>query len=136
MKKGKLYLVAFYLVSNNKLVYKVGYTSYHDSKKRFQKYIDDGIIRGFRPIASSWVEKLVLEEGEEWKQHPKEKECFDLIVSKFGGYKAKNGKIRFHNFWVKNDEKIGITEIREYKQEEVDYAKKLIHTLGNRYKNA
>ena len=134
MKKGKLYLVVFYLASNNKLVYKIGYTSHQDIQKRFQKYIDSGIIRGFRPIASSYVEKLVLEEGEEWKQHPKEKECFDLIVSKFGGYKAKNGKIRFHNFWVKNDEKIGITEIREYKQEEVDYAKNLIHNLGKRYK--
>ena len=134
MKKGKLYLVVFYLASNNKLVYKIGYTSHQDIQKRFQKYIDSGIIRGFRPIASSYVEKLVLEEGEEWKQHPKEKECFDLIVSKFGGYKAKNGKIRFHNFWVKNDEKIGITEIREYKQEEVDYAKNLIHNLGKRNK--
>ena len=66
--------------------------------------------------------------------NPKENECFDLIVFEFGGYKAKDGKTRFHNFWIKNDEKIGITEIREYKQEEVDYAKKLVHKLGKRYK--
>ena len=132
---GKLYLAAFYLAHNNQRVYKIGYTGYSDAKKRFEELVKKKIIRGLSIICTSWVDKLTLNPGEVWKQHPKETEAFNSIIDKFGGYKAKDGKIRFHNFWVEKDEKIGITEIRNYNQIEVDFAKELVWSLGERFKN-
>ncbi len=52
------------------------------------------------------------------------------IVNEFGGYDY-NGEVKFHNFWAKN--KLGgITEIRKYNQEEVNFAWKFINENGEK----
>ena len=56
-----------------------------------------------------------------------EKECFDEIVKVFGGYKG-----RFHNFWLPKMVN-GLTEMREYNYNEVQYAYKMLEKKGNRY---
>ena len=125
MKKGKLYLVRFSIIGEKGHFYKIGlHRSTPDVYNRFQKEIEEGIIHKFKILLSVWVPINVLEERED--------ECFKSITNKFGGYKAKDGKIKFHNFFLK--EMInGLTEIRIYNQEEVNFAHQLLLTKGSRY---
>ena len=120
MIKGKLYVVVFTIVSTNRKVWKLGYTRKKDVQKRFQKLIDEGIIKDCKPWRSVWVEDSILELEEE--------NCHKEIVRKFGGYKG-----RFHNFYQK--EMInGLTETRIYDYNECQYALNLLDQKGSRSK--
>ena len=125
MKKGKLYLVRFSITGEKGHFYKIGiHKTSSDVYNRFKQEIEDGIIYNFKIILSVWVPINLLEIVEEG--------CFKAITNKFGGYKAKDGEVRFHNFYLK--EMInGLTEVRIYNQEEVDYAYQLLLTKGDRY---
>ena len=123
--KGKLYLVRFSITGEQGHFYKIGiHKTSSDVYNRFKQEIEDNIIYNFKIILSVWVPINLLETVED--------ECFKAITNKFNGYKAKDGKIRFHNFYLK--EMInGLTEVRIYNQEEVNYAYQLLLTKGSRY---
>lgn len=117
---GKLYLVSFTLVESNKRVWKMGLHRGSDIMDRFRKELFEGIIKDLKPWISVWVANDYLELTE--------KQCFDEIVKVFGGYKN-----RFHNFWLPKMVN-GLTEMREYNYEEIQYAYKMLEKKGNRYK--
>ena len=125
MKKGKLYLVRFSITGEQGHFYKIGIHKISpDIYNRFKQEIEDGIIYNFKIILSVWVPINLLETVED--------ECFKAITDRFNGYKAKDNKIRFHNFYLK--EMInGLTEVRIYNQKEVNYAYQLLLTKGSRY---
>ena len=118
--KYKLYLVVFTLVESNKRVWKIGLHRGSNVDNRFQKELDEGIIKEFKIYLTVWVDNNILEQTE--------KECFDEIVKVFGGYKG-----RFHNFWLPKMIN-GLTEMREYNYNEIQYAYKMLEKKGNRYK--
>lgn len=117
--KYKIYLVVFTLVESNKRVWKIGLHRGSDIDNRFKKEIKEKIIKDFKIYLSVWVDDNILERVE--------KECFDEIVSEFGGYKG-----RFHNFWLPKMIP-GLTEMREYNNKEVQYAYKMLQRKGTRY---
>jgi hypothetical protein len=120
--KNKLYLVVFTLVESNKRVWKIGLHRGTDVDNRFKKEIAEGKIKeeGFKIRLTVWVDGNILEQ--------KEAECFDEIVKVFGGYKG-----RFHNFWLPKMVN-GLTEMREYNHEEIQYAYEMLLRKGKRYK--
>ena len=118
----KLYLVRFTL--DGQKVYKLGITSHIDVAKRFKKVLDEGIITDFKIMKSSYFES-------EEEAYEAEQNLFKEIIHKFGGYKHKDGIIRFHNFYTRKKYN-GITEIRKYNQNEVNYCWKYIDNNGKK----
>ncbi len=117
----KLYLVSF--IIEGRRCFKIGITSNFDVTKRFQKHIDNGDILAFKIYKSSYFQSYD-------DAYNAEQLLMENIVNKFGGYNF-NGEVRFHNFWSKN--KLGgITEIRKYKQAEVNFAWKFIDENGKK----
>ena len=118
----KLYLVRFTL--DGQKVYKLGITSHIDVAKRFKKVLDEGIITDFKIMKSSYFEN----KEEAYKA---EQILFEEIKYKFGGYEHKDGVTRFHNFYTRKKYN-GITEIRKYNQNEVNYCWKYIDNNGKK----
>ena len=116
----KLYLVRFTI--EGKRVYKPGITRHTDVTKRFQRSLDEGTISDFKIMKSSYFPN----EEEAYKA---EQKLFEIIKQKFGGYEHEDGVTRFHNLWIKNKYS-GITEIREYNQDEVNHCWKYIDNNG------
>tara|TARA_R110002012_G_scaffold187844_1_gene354825 strand:- start:327 stop:686 length:360 start_codon:yes stop_codon:yes gene_type:complete len=117
--KYKLYLVVFTLIESNKKVWKIGYHRGSNIENRFKNEIKEGIIKDFKIWLSVWVPDNLLEQREE--------ECFSEIVEVFGGYKG-----RFHNFWLPKMVP-GLTEMRKYNYEELQYAREMLLRKGDRY---
>lgn len=118
--KHKIYLVTFTLVESNKRVWKIGlHRSSTDVKNRFRRELEEGIIKELTIHLTVWVDNNILEQVE--------KECFSEIVKVFGGYKG-----RFHNFWLPKMIP-GLTEMREYNWNEIQYARKMFERKGKRY---
>mgnify|MGYP001299486936 CR=1 FL=1 len=120
--RHKLYLVRFTI--DGQKAYKVGITRHIDVAKRFKKILDEGAISSFKIMKSSYFKSK--EEAYEAEQN-----LFKEIIHKFGGYKHKDGIIRFHNFYTKRKYN-GITEIRTYNQNEVNYCWQYINNNGKK----
>ena len=117
----KLYLVSF--IIEERMCFKIGITSSFDVTKRFQVHIDNSDILAFKIYKSSYFESYDT-------AYEAEQLLMNNIVNEFGGY-HHDGEIKFHNFWSKN--KLGgITEIRKYNKEEVNYAWEFINEHGER----
>tara|TARA_B110000977_G_C10850637_1_gene405650 strand:+ start:68 stop:460 length:393 start_codon:yes stop_codon:yes gene_type:complete len=117
MKVYKLYLVQYYYLG--KRYYKCGLTTKKDVMDRFKYDILKYKLKNFRVIKSGYLKGLMEDDTYENK-------LFNLIMDQFpeNNY-YKEDKRYFHNEWFKN--KInGITEVRKYDQEEVDFAKNFI----------
>jgi len=119
----KLYLVRF--VIDNESCYKPGITSNRDVTKRFERLLESDTIRNFKTMKSSYFPT-----GAE--AYAAEQKLFDLVIERFGGYRHADGRVRFHNFWT-DKQHSGITEMRKYNQDEVDYCWRYIDRNGNRY---
>ena len=121
--RHKLYLTRFTI--EGKKVYKPGITSHTDVTKRFQRSLDNGTISDFKIMKSSYFES-------EEKAYKAEQNLFEEIKHKFGGYDDhEDGITRFHNLWIQNKYS-GITEIRKYNQNEVNYCWKYIDNNGKK----
>jgi hypothetical protein len=117
MKVYKLYLVQYYYLG--KRYYKCGLTTKKDVMDRFKYDILKYKLKNFRVIKSGYLKGLMEDDTYENK-------LFNLIMDQFPENNYYKGDKRyFHNEWFKN--KInGITEVRKYDQEEVDFAKDFI----------
>jgi hypothetical protein len=117
MKVYKLYLVQYYYLG--KRYYKCGLTTKKDVMDRFKYDILKYKLENFRVIKSGYLKGLMEDDTQE-------NELFNLIMDRFPKNNYYKGTKRyFHNEWFKN--KInGITEVRKYNQEEVDFAKDFI----------
>ena len=120
--RHKLYLVRFTI--DGQKAYKVGITRHIDVAKRFKRILDEGSISSFKIMKSSYFES-------EEEAYEAEQNLFKEIIHKFGGYKHKDGIIRFHNFYTKRKYN-GITEIRTYNQNEVNYCWQYINNNGKK----
>ena len=120
--RHKLYLVRFTI--DGQKAYKVGITRHIDVAKRFKRILDEGAISSFKIMKSSYFES-------EEEAYEAEQNLFKEITHKFGGYKHKDGIIRFHNFYTKRKYN-GITEIRTYNQNEVNYCWQYINNNGKK----
>ncbi len=121
----QLYLVLFKIEGQNS--YKPGITGHDDVTKRFESYLEEGIISDFKKVTSSYF--LTREEA-----YKAEQKLFVEVADKFGGYKHKDGRTRFHNFYTKNKYN-GITEIRKYDETEVNYCQDYIDNNGRKEYN-
>ena len=121
-KIHKLYLVRFTIEGQK--AYKSGITSHIDVAKRFKIPLNEGTISDFKIMKSSYFES----EEEAYKS---EQNLFKEIITEFGGYNHKDGKVRFHNFYTKRKHN-GITEIRKYNQNEVNHCWKYINNNGEK----
>ena len=119
----KLYLVR--LVIDNESCYKPGITSHRDVTKRFESLIESDTIRNFKIMKSSYFPTRT-------EAYAAEQKLFDLVIERFGGYRHADGRVRFHNFWT-DRQYSGITEMRKYNQDEVNYCWDYIDRNGNRY---
>ncbi len=117
MKVYKLYLVQYYYLG--KRYYKCGITSSKDVMDRFEYDIQKYGLQKFRVIKSGYLKGLM-------ENDTRENELFESIMDRFPENNYYKGDKRyFHNEWFK--EKInGITEVRKYNQDEVDFAKNFI----------
>lgn len=121
----KQYLVTFYI--DNTKCWKSGITAKWDVYNRFKDEIKKGIISGFKIHKSTWFR--TKEEAYNTEQN-----LFNEIINNFGGYKHKDGNIRFHNFYTKNKYN-GITEIRKYDYNEYKHAWDYINNHGGTFKD-
>ena len=117
MKVYKLYLVQYYYLG--KRYYKCGLTTKKDVMDRFKYDILKYKLENFRVIKSGYLKGLM-------ENDIQEKKLFNLIMDQFPENNYYKGTKRyFHNEWFK-DQINGITEVRKYDQEEVDFAKDFI----------
>ena len=122
----QLYLVLFKIEGQNS--YKPGITGHDDVTKRFESYLEEGIISDFKKVTSSYF--LTREEA-----YKAEQKLFVEVANKFGGYKGHKDRItRFHNFYTKINYN-GITEIRKYDETEVNYCQDYIDNNGRKEYN-
>tara|TARA_R100001244_G_scaffold86263_1_gene65902 strand:- start:459 stop:896 length:438 start_codon:yes stop_codon:yes gene_type:complete len=119
----KQYLVTFYI--DDKKCWKSGITSKRDVYDRFKDEIKKRIIFGFKIHKSTWFKTYK-------EAYKSEQKLFNEIIKDFGGYKHKDGNVRFHNFYTK-DKYNGITEIRKYDYNEYKYAWDYIANAGKTY---
>ena len=131
-----VYLVCFKVydefTKSWKRVYKIGHTR-GTIENRFKRVIKNREIIDFEIIKNIKVEPIPYIKGE-YTPHYRETELHINVIEKFGGYnfytKEKKDKIyqknvvRFHNFYLKKNIN-GITEIRTYDDEEIEYCKTL-----------
>lgn len=121
----KLYLVSFFV--EGRKVYKIGITGHWDVQRRFQSLLDAGEITDLEIRVSVWIPNEEIAEQ-------KEKKCFKTIKEMFPQNNFyKQGKPYFHNFWLENYIS-GITETRNYNEEEFQFAQTLVENSGPRRK--
>lgn len=114
-KRTRVYLIKFYLNVDGKRIptYKVGITEKEDIVKgRFKEEVSSGLFEQVEVLADVWFDSRPEAEAYETS-------LFNLVVDEFGGYQLKDGSIRFHNFYTKQQPK-GITEMRSLNVNEVD----------------
>lgn len=125
--RHKLYLVTFKTKSTDQWqsCYKPGYTHHIDVTDRFQSHIQSHTILDFRVLKSSYFSSM--EEA-----FAAEQDLIQRVIDKFGGYRPRDGVTRFHNFWSTTKHN-GITEMRKYNQDEVDYCRDYIENNGKQF---
>lgn len=113
-KPTQVYLVKGYLMVDGARtpIYKIGLTQKEDViKDRFKEEVSTGLLEDLELLASTWFNSRADAEGYETS-------LFNLTIEEFGGYKMKDGSIKFHNFWTQQQPK-GITEMRKLNIKEV-----------------
>lgn len=121
LKPTKVYIITFKLNVDGKSFpsYKIGYTKTEDVlANRFKQEIKTGL---FTDVDVYYVKTF----NSENEAILAEKYMFEAILNEFGGYQLKDGTMRFHNFYTKEQPK-GITEMREYNADELERAKELL----------
>ena len=121
IKECQLYLITFY--HRNIFWYKPGITTNPQVLEgRFKNEIKKGILVSPKLITSTWFKSApIAKEYEEQLQYE--------IIENYSGYIAKDGGIRFHNKYLR-EQIPGITEIRTYSQNELEYCINFINSTG------
>jgi len=121
IKECQLYLITFYHLGI--FWYKPGITTNSQVLEgRFKNEIKNKILVSPKLITSTWFKgKSIAEEYETQLQQE--------VINIFSGYTAKDGRVRFHNKYLPKQIP-GITEIRTYDKEELEFCINFINSIG------